>query len=325
MKQYIRIFLSALLVLAAILTTYAQDKKALEVTDIMKFRQLRSVSISGDGNWVVHTAKPDRGDPEVLVYSTDGKKEYSIPRGEKPVLSPDGKWVAAVNSGPAEDLLKSKPAKDDPGPKAGLILLNTSTGEQTVYGKVQSFQFSNDSKWLLFLNFREEEEKEDGKEITGSVLNVISLQDEIQMSFPFVAKYSIDSVSRFLVFAVADTTRAGNGAFLVDLDEGSGQSKPVYTDSNSWANYFSWNNRTGDLAFLAGILDKKENPGDAELFFWSPGEQVARSVLSDTDLTDEWKIYHTNSLRWTKDGERLFLGIKPVSEIIPTDKENNDS
>ena len=64
----------------------AQDKKALTVDDIMKFREIESPSISNDGQWIVYEARPDRGDPDVMVYSTDGKKKFSIERGENPVL-----------------------------------------------------------------------------------------------------------------------------------------------------------------------------------------------------------------------------------------------
>ena len=77
----------------------------MELTDIMKFQQLRSPSISQDGKWVVHAAVPDRGDARVLVYSSDGKVQYSLEGAKDPVISNDGRWVAAIKAVPASELL----------------------------------------------------------------------------------------------------------------------------------------------------------------------------------------------------------------------------
>ena len=281
-------------------TSYSQGSKSLTVEDIMKFRHVKSPSISNDGNWVVHTAKPDRGDPEVLVYSTNGKKQFIIPRGEKPVISNDGKWVAAVHAIQAEDLLKIKKAKGG-GPKVGLALLNTLTGEQSFYKRVQSFAFSNDSKWLAYLDLKPEEDSKDHKDDVdkkspekpiGSSLNLIWLEDETSISFSYVTMYSIDSISRYLVYAAADSNGNGDGVYLVDLENATEEPIPIFADSNAWANYFRWNNRNSELAFLGGIRNKKNKPGDAELFLWKPGYEEAASVLKDADLEEGWKLYY---------------------------------
>jgi len=189
MKINPRILLSVLLILPLVCPSQAQNKKALTVTDIMKFRQLESPSISNDGQWVVLTARPDRGDPEVQVHSADGKKKYFIPGGEKPVLSNDGKWVAAVHAVAAEIQVNTKPANGEKKPEGGLILLNTLTGEQSVFENVQSFRFSNDSKWLLYHSVRADAEEEGtGKNTVrksaGSTLNLVSMEDTSRIAFP---------------------------------------------------------------------------------------------------------------------------------------------
>ena len=66
----------------------------LTFQDLMQVRQLSGPSISPDGNWVALTAVPDRGDGEVLVYSTDGRERFAVPMGAGPVISADGRWVA---------------------------------------------------------------------------------------------------------------------------------------------------------------------------------------------------------------------------------------
>ncbi len=333
MKIMFRILLFACLILPSVNPIGAQEKKALTVADIMKFRRMESPLISDDGRWVVHTSRPDRGDAEVQVLSASGKETYVLPRGEKPVLSNDGKWVAAVQAVPAEILLNKKPAKGEKEVKAGLVLLNTSTGEQSAYEEVQSFRFSNDSKWLLFRNFEQDsaktegkgENKPNGRKSAGTTLNLISLPYQTHKAIPFVTAFVVDSLSRYLAFAVSDSSGEGNGVFLADLNEPEKDPKPIYADSSSWADGFIWNNRNGQLAFLAGITDRKGKPREARLYLWTPGEEEASLVLADGDLSGDWHIYHTNHLRWTRDGTRLFLGTKPGSEIVPPNDVEKDS
>ncbi len=334
MKYIPGILLASLLIFTTIPTSYAQGKKALTVTDLMKFRHIKTPLISRHGNWVAYTLKPDRGDPSVLVCSTDGKKEFTIPQGEKPVISNDGNWVAAVHTVSAEVRVITKPAKGGIGPKAGLALLNTSTGELSIYKNVRSFKFSENSEWLVYHAAKEdkeesdkksEDEKKDSERKYGTDLYLILLADESYETIPFVTKYSIDSTSSYMAVDRADTSGADNGVYIVDFGGQVTNPSRVYGDSNVWVDYFTWNNRGGQLAFMAGMPDKKHKRNNAELFLWSPAEEKAEMILSDGDLPGDWKLYNKNRLRWTKDGKRLFLGVKPSSEIPKPDEEKKDS
>jgi len=307
---------------------HAQEKKALGITDIMKFRKIESSSISDNGEWVIHTARPDRGDPEVLVYSSDGKTQYSIALGEKPLISGDERWVAAIQAVPAVDKLKS--GKDKGDKKQGMVLLNTKTGEEEARERVESFAFSNDSKWLVYLNYKEEKEdtlkntkpaKPSDKK-SGSLLNLISLDGDFSLELPFVKKYSIDSTSNFIAYTVSDTAGIGNGVYILDLSKPHEDPIIAFADSNAWGDNLSWTRRTRTLAFLGGKLNSKDKPEDATLYMWTEGENAALPVLVDAQLDDGWKVYHKNRLTWTRDGQRLFLGTKPESEIIPDEEED---
>ncbi len=318
---------------------FSQNKKALTVTDMMKFRQIESPAISNDGKWVLHVAKPGRGDAEVLVYSVDGKKKYTIERGSGPQFSNNGQWVACFRTIPASELLKQE---KEPKPKQSLVLLNTWSGEQKVMERVQSFDFSNDSKWLVYQNFKEEtngkqkpgeedfligmeEEKKPGKKKkTGTVLNVLFLQDQTHVSYDFVKRFTIDSTSQYLAFVVADTAGIGNGVFVRDLFSGNTGPVSLATQQDMDAVSLNWNNRTGQLAFLAGAMNEKEELREPDLYLWTPGNGSAEVVLTKAELQEGWLIYNKNHLNWSKDGQRLFLGIKPQSEVIP-EEEKNDS
>ena len=118
-----RIILLNLLFLVLSTGIPAQNKKSLTIEDLMTFRHLESPGISSDGNWVFHVSKPDRGDPRVLVYSTDGSKKYTLDLASEPKISPDGNWVVVRKEIP---LLKQvQTGKKDAGStKRDLLPLN---------------------------------------------------------------------------------------------------------------------------------------------------------------------------------------------------------
>jgi len=307
----------------------AQEKRAMEFTDIMKFQQLRSPSISRDGSWVVHAAVPDRGDARVLVYSSDGKVHYDLAGARDPVLSKDGHWVAAIKAVPASEILVSDRGKNK-GPKTGLVLLNTSSGEERSFENVKSFSFSNNSKWLIFHHHSSKAEKKDGDKkneglVPGSTLSLMDLEEDSRDTLSFVSYFALDSISQHLAYVVADTSALENGIYTLSLAKPSTPSTVLYADSSAWAGALTWNNKTGELAFLAGLTNDKQNKENSDLYIWSPGETRAALALADEELEGDWKIWHTNKLHWSLDGLRLFLGTKPGSEILVPDEDKPDS
>ena len=211
----------------------------MELTDIMKFEQLRSPSVSEDGQWVVSAAVPDRGDPRVLVYSTDGKIQYELAGGNDPVISGDGRWVAAKKTVPASELLVSDRSKD-PGPKTGMLLLNTSTGEKHAFENIKSFTFSNNSLWLIFHQHEQtagknEEPRKNGKLKDGTTLSILELAKLERDTIPFVSAYALDSLSQNLAYVVADTGGLRNGIYSLELSASSvDPGFTLYADSSAW-------------------------------------------------------------------------------------------
>jgi len=307
----------------------AQEKRPMELTDIMQFEQIKSPSISHDGKWVAHAAVPDRGDPRVLVYSSDGNIQYEIAGGLDPVISRDAKWVAAIKAVPASELLISDHGKNK-GAKTGMLLLNTKSGEERSFENVKSFTFSNNSKWLILHHHDQNSEKKEGDKKNeglqkGSTLTLMDLGEWNTDTLSFVTAFALDSVSRHLAYVVADTASPGNGIYALSLSNPSSPPAVLYADSSAWADELRWNNQTGELAFLAGLSNEKGKKEESALYIWSPGKTEAQLSLSDQDLQEDWKIWHSNNLQWSKDGKGLFLGTKPTSEILVPEEEKADS
>jgi hypothetical protein len=57
MKQMRSFLLIGLIAILPAASLYAQDKQALDLTDVMKFKQIQSPSISDNGKWVSGLAR----------------------------------------------------------------------------------------------------------------------------------------------------------------------------------------------------------------------------------------------------------------------------
>jgi len=182
----IPVLVLALAVLLAL--PVASQKRPLELTDLMKFRTLHDQKISDDGGWIVYESRPDRGDGEVHVRSTDGQAAYTIERGTGPEISADAAWVGALVQPTFEEQEKAKKGGKsggngkDEGPKTGFALLATANGETLTYERVKAFAFSENGRWLAIHQFAPDEDEAQEEEAESPAEEVAA--EEMAMKEP---------------------------------------------------------------------------------------------------------------------------------------------
>jgi len=75
--------LTILLLFILIPFLHAQEKRALTLEDVMKFKQIKEFKISEKGKYISFAAKPDRGNWDLIVKSAEDGKEQIIPNGSR--------------------------------------------------------------------------------------------------------------------------------------------------------------------------------------------------------------------------------------------------
>ncbi len=73
------------------------------------------------------------------------------------------------------------------------------------------------------------------------------------------------------------------------------------------------------MAFVEAPLDDEAEPGDGALWIWD--DSGPRTVASKPDAPDGWTLPAVQELAWSRDGQRLFFGFKPVD---PDEKKETD-
>lgn len=325
--RYLLIFALALHIL---LMPAAAQKKALTFTDVMQFRAIEHPTISEDGAWIAFTAQPDRGDGEVVVRSTQGTTRYTVALGSHPVFSRNGQWVA-MKLNPSLEALET--ADKDDKPETGIALLSTSTGDIDTIEHVKSFSFSEDGNWIAIHHEKpvsedkdeadKEAEGDESKRKPGTNLEIRHLPSSDQLILAGVRTFAFDDANRHIAYAVATIDEEKDGLFALSLDTAFSENTPITIDTRDRSHYtqLAWSETTNALGFLAATEDEKGEPEPATLMIWD-GSKTSKAASSDA-TPDGWHIPSENSLQWTKDGERLFFGLRPTEADESDEKSDS--
>jgi dipeptidyl aminopeptidase/acylaminoacyl peptidase len=327
-------------------------KRPLTLRDIMKFKRIHDPQISDDGMWVVYNAQPDRGNGEVTVYYTaDLTKPFKqIPRGKKPGISKDGKWIAALIAPDAVELEKAgnnnknKKKNGKEKPKTGLALLDTDSGEITTFDKVKAFAFSENSQWLVMTGYPAKDEIEETGETDNTETKKKKKEDKwAQRAYSLVLRhiptatdirierviyYGLDPSNRYLGYSIYDADDGGNGLFVRDLQKPGAPVKKIHTEPEAMYTNLAWSKTKSRLAFLFHRKKKKkvQTGFSSGLSVWDGIRKKRFSAVTKEQIPKGWMTPAENKLQWTEDGERLFFGFKPYYEYIQTlveEKENH--
>ncbi|NGP77293.1 S9 family peptidase [Balneolaceae bacterium YR4-1] len=310
------LFLVLLLILPAMLS--AQNGK-LTFEDIMKWEDISDVEVSDDGNWLIYSVWPDRGDGEARVLDIGTGSNFTIERGENPEITSDGQWVGAYVKPPLAKQLRSD---NNDKPVQGFGLLNTNNGETVELDSVKSFAFSNDSRWLAVLYYQSkeiEEMKSKNKEL-GTGLLLKNLQADSEITIPFVNEMSFDSTSTYLAYSVVDTSGTENGIYTIDLGNEALSPVPIQKVENGLYQNLSWNGKNRQLAYTSASMDTTYEAGDADIQIWNSNTDALKTAVDADEVDAKWALRSHNDLQWTKDGKRLFFGVLD-RELIDIDKQ----
>lgn len=302
----------------------AQEKFTFE--DVMKFEDIKTPVISGNGEWVAFGVWPELGDGEVRVKRVGSSDALTIERGERPQLTHNGRWAGALVQPP---YIEAQNAGRN-APRQSLKLMRTDGDESIELERVRSFSFTNNSEWALVHHYEEEGVSDaDGHHSrVGQPATLIRLGNLEQKQLEFVREASVDSTSSWLVFSVADTSGAENGIYRVDLSASSPEAERAHGSEHGFYSNLSWDHSNGRIAFTASQMDTGHDylPGDATIYTWSMSADGPEAAVRPDDAEEGYRLRSNNALTWSNDGARLFYGVMNA-EMVALDeyKEESDS
>lgn len=301
------------------------ERRAWTWQDLMRFRTTDGIALSANGQTVALTAKPDRGDPEGLVATTDGRTALSVPRGTAAAISSDGRFVAfrIVPSLEAQERARRQ-RRDAPPNGLAVVDVNARRTLPTVPG-VKAFAFAQRAGRLVFhLGTPERSDRDTTRadssagprrdslqhvapphnRTPGTSLVVRDLLSGDETTVRFVSEgWALSEDGARLAYAVATRDSTADALYVRTL--ATGETVRLHAATNTVYRHLTWS-KTGRLAFLAAPIRRDGSPGPATLYTGSGSD--ASPVRPETS---GWIVPAGNRLAWTDDGQRLFFGQRP--------------
>ena len=303
--KHVSAFISSLmLILGSTLSVQAQGQLTFE--EVMKFEDITQSTISNQGNWLIYTVAPDRGDARVVVQSVSGTQKYELKLAYSPTMTSDEAWVAAHTQAALAHRLKDQRN----APKNGMALLSLEDGSVERIDSVARFEFSNNGQWLVYqkLQSNEVEELKSKNKRLGSPLRLRNVATQQEMSFDFVSEFAFDSLSAYLAFAVVDTSDAKNGLFVIDLD--SQEQLSIERTTFALFSNLTWAPKTSNLAYTTASYNQEYLRSDAYLKLWDSKRNSVSTLVAPDEVDQEYALRSRNQLVFSHDGNRLFFGLR---------------
>ena len=306
-----------------------KELKPIELEDILAWKNIRSSTLSNDGQWFAYRLSPNEGDSDVIIKEAKGDSTYKFPGGESSsgriVFSDDSKWTAFTiypNKKEAEKLKKQKKKSTN---KVGLVDL--STGEKNEFEKVRSFSFSGEnSGWIALHKVAPESQSKEEEKWKGSDLILRELGSSKEFNIGNVSQYAFDKKGRWLAWIVDAREKSGNGIQLRNMTTGV-----VLSLDSDEAEYkgLTWTEEGDALAALKGIEDDEyEEALYSVVGFTGFSSSLPRKVVfdpkEDSDFPENMTVSPNRNPRWTEDLTGILFGIHEVKKKEDKDKTEDE-
>ena len=207
---------------------------------------------------------------------------------------------------PVKDTAKSKDKK--PAKKVGkdapldLVLENLQTGEKITYNNVSDYYFDSEGQYLVFVTKDPNAKKKEDKKDDAKEEKTAETTEEVAI----VVNEKEDDKKKE---EVAEEAKGPFGVFVVDL-----KTKKVTTLLEGKGKYtqFSFDDKGKQLAFV-GTEDEEKVLVKKYTLYYSDLTKGATVLANDKTkgMPAKWVLSENYKPRFSKNGQRMFIGIAP--------------
>jgi dipeptidyl aminopeptidase/acylaminoacyl peptidase len=333
-------------------------KRAMELTDILAWKNISTGVVSNDGRWFAYRLTPLDGDSEVVIRQTQGDKEYKFNVGDTRAgaggaggpgaavsglaFSEDCRWAAfsiAPTKKEAAQLRKQrKPLQNK------VALVNLADGKETRFDKVRRFAFSGEkATWLALQKYGPDApagapaatapaaggaaaaRPDDRPKGADLILHDLASGNDLNVGN--VSEFAFDKAGKWLALAIDAQDKSGNGIVVRDMDTGA-----VTALDTAAAGYerLSWTEKGDGLAVLKGADDKRYKDKVYALvaftgFGASGPQKVAYDPASDKSFPEAMSISPNRSPQWTEDLSGVLFGIRALKKADAKPEPKTDA
>lgn len=295
----LKLFLCAVLCLGLSRGEAAAQKRAMTFEDFDSWNTISRKEISADGQYVALQLTPWRGDARVLLYDKTGRELAQYAPAAAPVFSNGNNYLlVTLKPSLAEvEALQLKKTKKENMPREGLMLRNLKTGSEERISGVNSFKTApGKGEWLAY------------QKKGGDTLFVRSLDGKKSYHYAGAANYLFAPKAEKMA-VILKMGKDSAALCLVDLPTGI-QSCIAAGEYDFRQLAFDESGNT--FAFLQKAKNDKTRNGYA--LYVSGSGKIAELAADgkSAGVPQGWILNDAGTVRFSKNGERIFFGTSPV-------------
>lgn len=275
--------------------------------DYGKWERLGLGALSPLGDWLAVPISRVNEKNELRIHRTDRDEVIVVSNGGRVTFTEDGGWGAYSIGVSKEEREKLEKAKKPVRSRMGLI--NLETGDTTSVADVSAFTFSADGAYVAMKRYKPEGSKSKAK---GVNLVIRPLDEGPDVNLGSVSEYEWADEGALIALVVDADGKVGNGVQIYDAANGR-----LRTLDSEPARYkgLVWMEDRDNLAVLREVLDEGYEDTTHVALAWRglSGGSAAGVTLDPSALEGfpvDTRIVDYRALRWSDDGEILYLGVK---------------
>ena len=320
-------------------TGFAQ-KKVMQNEDKGLWNGIRNVKISNSGDYVLYALEKGEKDQSLQLLNVDGVKIMSYERSKGGQFSYNSEYaVFAVNAWKDSIReMKRKKVKKKDLPKDTLMIYNIKEKSLQKLPNVKSYRLPE--KWSGIVAYMLETPKPAKKDTSktkvkdtskvkkkkpkkvskdnGFHLVIRQLNSGKEDTLKYVLSYKLAKEGRFITYATTgEKDKSDAGVYRYDAD--SGVSTLLFQSHHKTKYPQLGISESGKrIGFVVDAGSTKSLVKKPQLYAWNQGDSAAKMIVDSEDNAAKLLVSSDQSLRFSKNEERLFFGLRTTPIVQDT-------
>lgn len=292
LKKVILTFCICLIGVGGMGNVWASNKTIRDFHEFELWHKLLQYGLSPSGEWAMWRIQAAEKTDTLFVRHIASGKEYKYKNTSAPEFSKDSHWIVF-----------SEPAGENTA--AGIAyqvkLVCLTNGEEQIFRGMESFTFTNDSKYLILK----------GINAGGAVeLNLYDLEKKRVKNIANIQEYTVDPTGKYLAYTLKAEKGLSNSLEVLELNDY--RLLFLENDKNGYEK-LKWTDH--GLLFMKVLSDSTGQKQGREIHvvrnIGNRQQVCCFAAEAWADFPANMKISEYYTPQWSADGKKLFFGIAP--------------
>jgi dipeptidyl aminopeptidase/acylaminoacyl peptidase len=314
------------------------QKKILQHEDKALWNRIRNVNISNSGDYMLYLLGPEEQDQTLHIQRINGQKILTHDRSDNAQFSYDSKYAIFTVNAFKDSIreMKRRKVKEKDLPKDTLVIYDIKSKSLQKIPNVKSFRLPE--KWSGIVAYyldpvkkakdtAKAKENDSLKSKTklkkvskenGFHLVIRNLETGVEDTLKYVHRYAIAKEGRNLVYATSgEVDSLGGGVYHYNMEK-SLQTQLMSSHYKTKYPQLGISETGKRISFVIDTDSTKSLIKKPNLYIWQEGDNKAKRIVSSEDNSAGLLVSEDLALRFSKNEERLFFGLRPTPIVQDT-------